>query len=344
MSPAESIGELEFLTKLQRILSEGLFVASYKYALLLSLAELSVEKDASPDGTLGIGLDELAERFITLYWRQVAPFGTAATLHQATGKQASVINRIAAFKGSAPTLASARRHQEWKRTVRKVAAVLDGMPLWRLQLVGAERLTFLYEGKRRDKELILKPGVAACFRSQFNIVKALVQTAWLAFVQQLPLNRPVLGSSTDLAEFLFGSERSGLTVIAAGLRDLQRGTCFYCGSALREGGAVDHFIPWSRYPLDLGHNFVLAHASCNNDKRDMLAAVGHLERWVERNDAETKSLTDVFNAARFPFDADASSSVALWAYENAERANALVWVRCKGQTSHLSAEWKGLFS
>jgi hypothetical protein len=38
-------GELEFLTKLQRILNEGVFVASYKYALLLALAELSVERD-----------------------------------------------------------------------------------------------------------------------------------------------------------------------------------------------------------------------------------------------------------------------------------------------------------
>ena len=61
------IGELEFLTKLQRILSEGQFVASYKYALLLALGELSVEKTSAPDGTLAIELDELAERFIALY-------------------------------------------------------------------------------------------------------------------------------------------------------------------------------------------------------------------------------------------------------------------------------------
>ncbi len=36
--PQKQIAELEFLTKLQRILGEGLFVASYKYALLLALA------------------------------------------------------------------------------------------------------------------------------------------------------------------------------------------------------------------------------------------------------------------------------------------------------------------
>lgn len=34
-NPPRQLSELEFLTKLQRILSEGLFVASYKYALLL---------------------------------------------------------------------------------------------------------------------------------------------------------------------------------------------------------------------------------------------------------------------------------------------------------------------
>ena len=54
--------QLDFLVKLQRILSEGLFSASYKYALLLALAELSVEKNIEPDGSLRIGLDELAER------------------------------------------------------------------------------------------------------------------------------------------------------------------------------------------------------------------------------------------------------------------------------------------
>ena len=211
------IGEFDFLTKLQRILNEGLFVASYKYALLLSLAELSVEKETAPDGALRIELDELAERFITLYWRQVAPFGGPNMLAQNTGRQASLVNKIAAFKANAPTIASARRHARWTRLVKDTGRVLDEMPFWKLQLVGQERLDFLYEDWLIDGGIVLRPGIAVCFRSQFNIGKALVQTAWLAFVQQLPLNRPVLGSSTDLAEFLFGAERSGLTVIAAGL-------------------------------------------------------------------------------------------------------------------------------
>ena len=282
--PEEQLAQLEFLTKLQRILGEGLFVASYKYALLLALAELSVEKAPALDGSLRIELDELAERFITLYWRQVAPF-KGKTLAQSSGpKEAVVIREIAKFRPMAPTLAMAYRRKDWPRLVRRVARTLAEMPLMKLQLVGRERLDFLYEEKLVDRGIVLRPGVAACFRAQFAVVQALVQTAWLSFVQRLPLNRPVLGSMTDLADFLFGAERSGLKAIAVGLMDLQKGRCFYCGGAVRDGGAVDHFIPWSRYPLDLGHNFVLAHGSCNQDKRNMLAATGHLERWVERND------------------------------------------------------------
>ena len=70
---------------------------------------------------------------------------------------------------------------------------------------------------------------------------------------------------------------------------------------------------------------------------------GHLERWVQRNDGEATALNEIFGAARFPFDADASLSVAEWAYENAERARALVWIRCRAQTARLTAEWRECF-
>lgn len=333
------IGELEFLTKLQRILNEGLFTASYKYALLLALAELSVEKSIRPDGTLRIELDELADRFVILYWRQVAPFGGNKMLAQNTGRQASAITKIAALRDKAPTLASARAHARWLALVKQIGRLLVDMPLWKLQRVGEERLNFLYEERLVDRGIVLRPGIAACFRSQFTILQALVQTAWLAFVQRLPLNRRILGPTSDLGDFLFGSERSGLRMIADGLRDLQDGRCFYCGTAIRDGEAVDHFIPWSRYPRDLGHNLVLAHGACNQDKRDMLAATAHLQRWVERNYTREAGLCEVFSAARFFYDADASFTVAEWSYENAERAQALVWVR-KGQTARLSAGWR----
>jgi len=340
----DQVTQLEFLAKLQRILNEGLFTASYKYALILAIAELSVEKTDGKDGTLHLPLEEIADRFVGLYWRQAAPFAGKSFLHHNTGREASAVTRVRAFQQHAGTLAAARNHARWPALVRSISALLVQMPLWKLQRVGADKLDFLYEEKLVDDGIMLRAGVAECFRQQFPVVQALVQMAWLSFIQRLPANRPVLGSTGDLADFLFGSERSGLSAIVDGLRDLQHGECFYCRGRLRETIEVDHFIPWSRYPRDFGHNFVLAHGACNQDKRDMLAAPSHLARWVERNDDQHAVLQQIFDEARFVHDLDASHTVAEWAYETVERAGGLVWVQRRGQTEHLTAEWRRIFS
>jgi hypothetical protein len=46
--------QIEFLSQMQRLLSEGLFVAAYKYALLMALADLCVEQGQDDDGSLQI--------------------------------------------------------------------------------------------------------------------------------------------------------------------------------------------------------------------------------------------------------------------------------------------------
>ena len=317
--------QLEFLNKLQRILNEGLFVASYKFALVLALAQLAVEKGPLPDGSLAILLDELSDRFITLYWHQTAPFAGGVVLAQNRGRQASAITLISGFRAYAPTLAAARRHPRWSRLVRRIAQLLDEMPLWRLQLAGTDRLDFMYEERRIDRAIVLRPGVAAFFKEQFAVVQALVQMGWLSFVQSLPPNREILGTTGDLADFLFRTDRGALRSIMHGLRDLQRNACFYCGRPFTSETEVDHFIPWSRYPRDLGHNFVLADRSCNQHKAEMLAAAGHLGRWLERNREDEGRLREIFAKATFLLDADASSSVTEWAYDHAERAGSVVW-------------------
>ena len=68
------------------------------------------------------------------------------------------------------------------------------------------------------------------------------------------------------------------------LIEIQDRRCFYCNERLSAVSThVDHFIPWSRYPVDLGHNFVLADSRCNGQKRDRLPAYDHLAAWTERN-------------------------------------------------------------
>lgn len=336
--------QLDFLVKLQRILNEGQFVASYKYALLLTLAEISVERTVRPDGTLHISLPELADRFITLYWRHTAPFKSGALLTQNLGRQASAITLIAAFRGEcASTLAQAKRHVRWPKLVKQIARILEEMPLWKLQTVGRQTLDFLYENRLIEKGVVLRAGIADCFKQQYPVVQAVVQMAWLTYVQRLPNNRVLLGSTGDLAEFMFGAERMNLGRIVDGLRDMQASRCFYCHGSLRDRVEVDHFIPWVQYGRDLGHNFVLAHKSCNQNKRDMLAAPVHLERWLDRNLSQGSTMQDILDGARFVYDLDASLSVAEWSYERAEKAGALVWMEM-GRSKPLTGEWRDLFS
>jgi hypothetical protein len=323
---ADAAAQVEFLDNLQRILNEGSFVASYKYALIRVLADLCVERSADSQDRLKIPLDDIAERFIEVYWRQVAPFRGSRVLAQNTGRQAALITRIAAIRERSGKLSEARRLPAWRALVRTTKQLLVTMPLWRLQRVGDQTLECFYPNKLVDDTVQLNPGVAACFAAQFQVVHALVQLAWLRFVQQLPPNHDIIGQAGDLAEFLFGADRSVLRPLCDRLTELQKGTCFYCQTALRAQGAVDHFIPWVRYPRDLGHNFVLTHSACNGAKADRLAAVPHLERWLRRNLDHDSELSGIFLKARVLHSADTSTHVAAWSYESVERAGGLVWI------------------
>jgi hypothetical protein len=119
-----AIGELEFLRKLQRLLAEGDFVATYKLALLNALADLSVEGELERDGSLRVGIEALATKFIEYYWPQARPYGagdgSGFVLLQNAGKQAAVINALKAIQGEHATLAAARGTRRWRSLVRDV--------------------------------------------------------------------------------------------------------------------------------------------------------------------------------------------------------------------------------
>jgi hypothetical protein len=101
---------------------------------------------------------------------------------------------------------------------------------------------------------------------------------------------------------------------------------------------VDHFIPWSRYAADLGHNLVLAHGQCNNAKSDYLAAEQHLATWVERNRLHQDELRSRLLEAALPCDSTATIQVAKWVYQQTDKANGQVWVMEK-VLQHLSPVW-----
>ena len=84
-----------------------------------------------------------------------------------------------------------------------------------------------------------------------------------------------------------------------------------------------------QYPLDLAHNLVVAHKTCNMNKSDYLPAVPHLERWVQRNEDRCNHLTQLFNEIGAIHNLPASLRVAHWAFEQAETDGADVWLKAK---------------
>ena len=97
--------QVQFLFDVQRLISDGSFVATYKFALLLALADLAVERGDDTTESLPLDTLDLAEKFVDLYWRQVLPWvpaseGTTGRLAQARGKDAAVLNAQAEHGGA----------------------------------------------------------------------------------------------------------------------------------------------------------------------------------------------------------------------------------------------------
>lgn len=340
--------QVSFLQNVQRILNEGLFVASYKYALLRALADLAITKGDDSGDELTLQAREIAEVMVEVYWRQVRPFRISQQregllLKQNTGRQAAIIRTVAElhsrYAGSLSRLK--RDSQAWNALANEVASVVAEMPLWKLQRVGGEVIDFLYANAGRGRTVTLRPGVAFCLRRFYGILRNLVEGAWVNYVRTV--NAVELGHDTDIGSFLFGSERAALETYRPLLRELQSDECFYCRRPLRSAGDVDHFVPWSRYPLDLAHNFVLAHNSCNARKRDHLAAEEHLGRWVERNDRHESTIQQFVSANSLAADHVSSVNICRWAYAQTEKAGGLVWV-ADDQLIHLRGEWQRLLT
>lgn len=323
--------QVQFLLKIQNLLTEGRFTASYKFALLLALCDLSVELTDESTGELHVPLTRIAEKFVTYYWRHVLPYvagreSGSMILRQNTSGQAEVIGLVQEahrrFAGSLP--AAQADVQAWRGLTSKVRRIVLVMPLWKLQRLGPSVDPFLYGQEVLVNDcIVLMPGVAHSLRSFHGLISELIRTSWIRYIRQT--NAAILQGERDLSEFLFGVERGQLGALCPLLRDIQSGCCFYCAAALRGPGDVDHFIPWSRYSLDYGHNFVLAHPTCNREKGAYLPAEHHLEDWVKRNELRGQPLTHDLRKLGFVSDWNSSRQVACWAYEGAAALKTLLW-------------------
>ena len=330
MSEPSAEFQLEFLAKLQRIISEGEFTATYKFALLIALTELAIERGKDDCGPLVLAVSDIAEKFAELYWKQLVPYSatgsTPGVLSQITGSAAAIPNRLAAFRAETGmhSLAAARLHPGWPRVVAAIADTLRKQPLPKLQKVDGQTIRFLYEDGPGRGAVTMLPGVPFALRRFQAFVVRLAQSGWVRHIRENILNRPLVGEAGDLEAFMFEQSRQSLAKVRAILVEAQQGRCFYCGERAGQGD-VDHFIPWTRYPRDIAENFVFADGRCNRAKSDMLAAPPHRERWLLRNHAQSALIKELQNAG-FISDLQAIDAVADWAYSDAVRAGAHLWL------------------
>src|SRR5512134_4002460 len=100
-------GAIALAERIFGVLDQGRFTATYKYAVLLGLIDLCLEKTSrhglAPDS---VTTRELAGKVVELYWPQVLPYGrgrSAGVLVQNTGgRQAEIVGSIATFRSAFP--------------------------------------------------------------------------------------------------------------------------------------------------------------------------------------------------------------------------------------------------
>ncbi|MDW7644418.1 MAG: hypothetical protein SCI25_05200 [Desulfuromonadales bacterium] len=163
--------QLKFINSIQRILDEGAFVATYKFALILALADYAVEHGDDSGHPVSLATDDIAEKFIEYYWRQVVPYafeckGTAMVLKQGAGSQPVILQRVMDLHSKVNgSLSAARMHvKDWALLSKKVATTIAEMPLWRLQVAGNTILPFLYKQHGAGRTIDLHSGVVYNFR------------------------------------------------------------------------------------------------------------------------------------------------------------------------------------
>ena len=221
--PPTAEEQLAFLRSLQRLLDEGSFTASYKFALLHAIADLCVVKGDDSGAEFQLSTTKIAEQFIRLYWRQAAPYPASEEQHilsQNTGRQAAIVREVAKhrylYQGSLADLESSG--SDWVKLRRKVKYTVAKMPLNKLQNVGSEQLDFLYQIVDHGRAVRLKPGVTYCLRALYPMVTDMIEGAWLSLSNDATLGCWVRPS-------IYGRSSSSLNAVRLPSTALCSGKC-----------------------------------------------------------------------------------------------------------------------
>lgn len=322
-----------FAERLLALLEEGSFTATYKFAVMLGLMDLCLEhSNRFGEPAPMVTTRQLAQKVIELYWSHTTPFEShdGDVLKQNNGKNAVVLSRIQTFRSDVAldlgcTLHRARlaNPDEFQALLDEVEWTLVLMPLPKVQRFGGSEDRFIYDiawndDIRRshfrnthefDNRISFVGSAASHLVRLAPLLRPLIQQKWVEMVGRL--NKLEVA---HLESFLFGADRVALQPVRAPLLELQHGACFYCGGRLRSTGDVDHFFPWSRNPDDRLDNLVVAHPTCNRQKRDFLASADHLTSWTRRLSIHDTDLDQIATAVDWPRNTARSLGVVRGTY------------------------------
>lgn len=322
--------QLDFLQKIQLILEAGDFTSTYKYALLLSLVNLSIIQGNDTAQPLQLSYQDIAEQFILQYWKQSLPYEHIEQknfiLQQNTGPQIVAIQKIQKLMANHTTLPQAMKSKEWQSVIKSIAETIKKYPAKLLQNIEGQSLNFLYDWQSSGSTILLKRNVMFCFRQFNGIIRQLVQQNWSDFVRLLPKNKEILKGQPDIQSFLFDEQRTSLKKVGSIYQELQENRCFYCDQPIKNDAEVDHFIPWSYYQQDTIHNFVIADKKCNGAKSNFLADIHFLEKWLERNAQYGEIIHEATDDIGIISNLISSENIAQWAYQRAHDQQSPIWI------------------
>ena len=317
----EALNAIGFAERVLTLLDEGAYNTTYKFAVLLGLMDLVIEK-SNKDGSLAdmVTTRQLAEKITEIYWSHVATYaGINGEPLQGKSGQAEIVTQIKNFRerNNYSTLFKSKTSDpvRYKKLLDHIEKKLVEMPLPRVQYFGNQEIRFIYDiawnkaspmnlrevtaqqqGRESlfDNRIHLLPNVADYLVNLNGLLRPLIQRTWAMEVAKI--NKL---EESKLEKFLFGAERAGAARLAPLLREFQGNICFYCSKpfgAASKLPEVDHFVPWARFPNDGLANYVLAHSFCNGSKSDHIAGVDHFAHWMERNHSAAK-LSDLQHIA-----------------------------------------------
>jgi len=269
--------------------------STYKPALLKALVRI-VRRGARGE----IALTDIGAEFVEMYWVQTVVFRLrqAATITA----EPEVVRRIR----SASEVSGVRRLSDLPvaartRLDREMAKVLTINVLDRFHRSKPIAMPNLYEWKEGDTYIRVSDAAIAFLKVDANALETIANHWWAKFLEKVNMLAPSIIEKVERN----GAQRGSLAKYLRILMQIDDPRCFYCERPLEKLGTphVDHVIPWSFLLTDPLWDLVLACATCNLAKSDVLPDRSFLEKLAERGMRRAKfTLPSGFASPLLPAD------------------------------------------